>query len=197
LTDGSASRATHTHTKRFLKITGGAHPSPAGHTQLSRVNPTAGDRRQSLTDDGRLTHLTSGGVNTPGTPSHIRVGKASYTRPPHTSPPYAGAAVAAPQRRQSQCASARHCMGPSSGCEPYQAHVVTECTARPRPTHRQMMMKRGLLLHAWAGMQHMGEKQRTSTDRKPAHQAMVLKKDCGGRHLHQLCHLARRHAPER
>jgi hypothetical protein len=34
-----------------LKITGGAHPPPAGHTQLSRVNPTAGGRRQSLTDE--------------------------------------------------------------------------------------------------------------------------------------------------
>ena len=34
-----------------LKITGGAHAPPAGHTQLSRVNPTAGGRRQSLTDE--------------------------------------------------------------------------------------------------------------------------------------------------
>jgi hypothetical protein len=31
------------------------HPPPAGHTQLSRVNPTAGGQRQSLTDEGRLT----------------------------------------------------------------------------------------------------------------------------------------------
>jgi DNA mismatch repair ATPase MutL len=46
----------------FFKITGGAHPPPAGHTQLSRVNSTAGGRRQSLTDEGRLTHPISEGA---------------------------------------------------------------------------------------------------------------------------------------
>jgi hypothetical protein len=40
----------------------GAHPPPAGHTQLSRVKPTAGGGRQSLTDEGRLTHPISGGA---------------------------------------------------------------------------------------------------------------------------------------
>ena len=37
-----------------------AHPSPAGHTQLSRFTRTAGGWRPSLTDEGRLTHLISG-----------------------------------------------------------------------------------------------------------------------------------------
>ena len=46
----------------FLNDTRGAHPSPAGHTQLSRVTPTAGGRRLSLTDEGRLTHLITGGA---------------------------------------------------------------------------------------------------------------------------------------
>jgi hypothetical protein len=46
----------------YFEITGGAHPPPAGHTQRSRVNSTAGGRRQSLTDEGRLTHPISGGA---------------------------------------------------------------------------------------------------------------------------------------
>jgi hypothetical protein len=40
----------------------GAHPSTAGHTQLSRVTPPAWAQRLSLNDEGRLTHLTSGGA---------------------------------------------------------------------------------------------------------------------------------------
>ena len=40
----------------LLKVTGGAHPPPAGHTQTAGQSPTAGGRRQSLTDEGRLTH---------------------------------------------------------------------------------------------------------------------------------------------
>ena len=40
----------------FFKVTGGAHPPPAGHTQTAGQSPTAGGRRQSLTDEGRLTH---------------------------------------------------------------------------------------------------------------------------------------------
>jgi hypothetical protein len=47
----------------FFKLQGGhPPPSPAGHTQLSRVNPTAGARRQSLTNEGGLTHPISGGA---------------------------------------------------------------------------------------------------------------------------------------
>ena len=46
----------------FLKFTGGAHPPPAGHTQTAGQSPTAGGRRQSLTDEGRLTHPISGGA---------------------------------------------------------------------------------------------------------------------------------------
>jgi hypothetical protein len=47
----------------FLLITRGAHPPPAGPTQqLSRVTPTAGGWRLSLTDEGRLTHLIPGGA---------------------------------------------------------------------------------------------------------------------------------------
>jgi hypothetical protein len=46
----------------FLEIQGRAHPPPAGNTQLSQVNLTAGGRRQSLTDEGRLTHPISGGA---------------------------------------------------------------------------------------------------------------------------------------
>jgi hypothetical protein len=46
----------------FLSDTRAANPSPAGHTQLSRVTPTAGGRRLSLTDEGRLTHLITGGA---------------------------------------------------------------------------------------------------------------------------------------
>jgi hypothetical protein len=53
----------------FLKVTGWAHPPPAGHTQTAWQSLTAGGRRQSLTDEGRLTHpipalflwLSSGG----------------------------------------------------------------------------------------------------------------------------------------
>ena len=44
----------------FLDMPIGAHPPLAGPTQLSRVTPTAGGRRLSLTDEGRLTHLISG-----------------------------------------------------------------------------------------------------------------------------------------
>jgi hypothetical protein len=40
----------------------GAHPPPAGHTQTTGQSPTAGGRRQSLTDEGRLTHPISGGA---------------------------------------------------------------------------------------------------------------------------------------
>ena len=40
-----------------LNNTRGPHPSPAGHTQLSRVSSTAGGRRLSLTDEGHPTHL--------------------------------------------------------------------------------------------------------------------------------------------
>ena len=37
----------------FDNVTGGAaHPPPAGHTQPAEQNPTAGGRRQSLTDEG-------------------------------------------------------------------------------------------------------------------------------------------------
>ena len=47
----------------FLKVTGGgAHPPPAGHTQTAGQSPTAGGRRQSLTDEGRLTHPIPGGA---------------------------------------------------------------------------------------------------------------------------------------
>ena len=46
----------------FWKFTGGAHPPPAGHTQTAGQSPTAGGRRQSLTDEGRLTHPISGGA---------------------------------------------------------------------------------------------------------------------------------------
>ena len=53
----------HIHDAFFRRLRGGGgHPPPAGHTQLSRVNPTAGGRRQSLTDEGRLTHPISGGA---------------------------------------------------------------------------------------------------------------------------------------
>jgi hypothetical protein len=46
----------------FFMFTGGAHPPPAGHTQTAGQSPTAGGRRQSLTDEGRLTHPISGGA---------------------------------------------------------------------------------------------------------------------------------------
>jgi hypothetical protein len=48
----------------FFEITRGRTPPPPapGHTQLSRVNPTALGRRQSLTDEGRLTHPISEGA---------------------------------------------------------------------------------------------------------------------------------------
>ena len=50
----------------FFHTPRGAHPPPAGPTQLSRVTPTTGGRRLqvSLTDEGRLTHLISGVPNT-------------------------------------------------------------------------------------------------------------------------------------
>jgi hypothetical protein len=46
----------------FLKVTGGAHPPPAGHTQTAGQSLTAGGRRQSLTNEGRLTHPIPGGA---------------------------------------------------------------------------------------------------------------------------------------
>ena len=44
----------------------GAQPPPAGHTQLSRVTPTAGGQRLSLADEGRLTLRISRSCPAPG-----------------------------------------------------------------------------------------------------------------------------------
>jgi hypothetical protein len=82
-----------------VEITGGAHPPPAGHTQRSRVNSTAGGRRQSLTDEGRLTHPISGGgqrldqKSVGLEPTHLLGGLqqiAAHTRPAGASRPNKG-----------------------------------------------------------------------------------------------------------
>ena len=54
----------------FFVAPRGAHPPPAGPTQLSQVTPTAGGLRLSPIDEGRLTHLISRRCPAPGPNSH-------------------------------------------------------------------------------------------------------------------------------